>query len=428
MIDGMDDIQLLRVYVAEDSQEAFRVLLQRHVNLVYSVAMRKTGNAAMAEEVSQAVFILLFKKAATFKPHTILSGWLYRATCFAANDILKAERRRQLREQEVYETMQNTGGTTVWSAIEPWLDEAMTALSDGDRQAVLLRFFENKSLSEVGATFGISDDTAQKRITRALDRLRKRLARHKTSITVTTLATLLAANAVQAAPVELSDSISNAVWHGGASASLKGLTLATAKGLSLIQWKFAFVMGSLVSCIALMAWLLFANNSGGELVVIDSPKNRSTFQMDTSGSRPLAVASIALTDVSPRNDAEATKATVPVAKPILPTAATNQVIGTTNLAQTRNLAPPPTLKPIPNKALPTREKRPPLVVKRSTPVDVSSTKTTNIVSSLPNNMPIKPTRPARNQSRNTSQNRNTGYGGDIFGKHRNNDSFGSNAN
>src|SRR6187549_1114674 len=145
-----DDMELVRQYAAGKSESAFAAIVARHVNLVYSAALRQVGNAQLAEEVTQTVFIILARKASSLSDKTILSGWLYRTARFASSAALKRELRRQKREQEAHmqSILHDSARDASWKQLAPILDEAMAQLKGQDRDALVLRFFENKSLQE----------------------------------------------------------------------------------------------------------------------------------------------------------------------------------------------------------------------------------------------------------------------------------------
>ncbi|MGO9002663.1 MAG: RNA polymerase sigma factor, partial [Limisphaerales bacterium] len=160
----LDDTALLREYVERNSEEAFAALVTRHVNKVYSVALRLTGNPHSAEEITQAVFVILAKKSRQLGKRVILSGWLYQTARLTAVTFIRGGIRRARREQEAY--MQSTltePDAAAWEQITPLLDEAMGRLGETDRHAVVLRFFDGKSIREVGAALGANEDAAKKR-------------------------------------------------------------------------------------------------------------------------------------------------------------------------------------------------------------------------------------------------------------------------
>src|SRR6266478_6210950 len=135
-----DDMELVRQYIAAQSESAFATLVSRHTNLVYSAALRRVGNPQLAEEVTQAVFIILARKAGSLNEKTILPGWLYRTACYVSGHALKQERRRQLREQEAYmrSKLNETGTEAAWEQMSPLLEEAMLRLGQSDRDALIL--------------------------------------------------------------------------------------------------------------------------------------------------------------------------------------------------------------------------------------------------------------------------------------------------
>ena len=154
---NQSDMELLQDYDRQGLQEAFAEVVQRHVNLVYSVALRHVGIAAQAEEIAQAVFVILARKTASLRPDTVLESWLYETARLTSLSFLRSERRRQMREQEAYmqSTLNESTNTEVWNQLAPMLDEAMSGLSSKDRDAVVLRFFKEKNLSEVAANMEI---------------------------------------------------------------------------------------------------------------------------------------------------------------------------------------------------------------------------------------------------------------------------------
>ncbi len=198
----MDDAQLLRRYVEKRSQEAFAELVQRHVNLVYFAALRRVGgDAHLADDVAQRVFADLARKAPTLRGRTALTGWLYTSTRFAAAQAVRSERRRRTHEQEA-QTMQEIHATADpdWNQLRPVIDEAMDELSDTDREAVLLRYFENQPLAAVGARFALSADAARMRVDRALEKLRGLLEHRGVASTSAALATVFSAQSGIGAP------------------------------------------------------------------------------------------------------------------------------------------------------------------------------------------------------------------------------------
>src|SRR5258708_1958020 len=172
------DLDLLGQFARGKSQDAFTALVNRHVNLVYSAALRQVRSPQLAEEIAQSVFADLARDAGKlsgtgFQPVNVLTPWLYTVTRRTAIDVVRKESRRQLREQIAIEMNAMNAPDAQWTQIEPLLDEAVAELDEADRAAVLLRYFENQSLRAVGQQLGVSDDAAQKRVSRAVERLRE---------------------------------------------------------------------------------------------------------------------------------------------------------------------------------------------------------------------------------------------------------------
>ncbi|HLX72915.1 MAG TPA: sigma-70 family RNA polymerase sigma factor [Verrucomicrobiae bacterium] len=231
-----DDTRLMHEYVSRHSDEAFAALVARYTNLVYSAALRQLGSPELAEEVTQAVFVILARKAAGLGPKTILSGWLYRTARFVAIAARKRESRRQHREQEAYmqsELDQQSG--VGWEQLAPLLDEAMARLGNHERDALILRYFEDRPLSEVGTALGASEDAAKKRVSRALDKLRAYFAKRGVAVPASSIAGLVAAHSVQTAPATLAKTAAAAAISKGTTSSVSTLTLI--KGaLKVMAW------------------------------------------------------------------------------------------------------------------------------------------------------------------------------------------------
>jgi len=183
------DHELLAEFARTESEDGFGALITRYINLVYSAALRSTGNAHHAEEISQAVFVILARKAATLPARVVLSGWLYQTTRFTAANFMKAEIRRRQREQEAYmQSTLNDPASESWQHIAPLLEDAMGRLGETDRNAVVLRFFENKSAAEAAAVLKLTEAATHKRTNRALDKLRKIFSKHGVTSTTSIIA------------------------------------------------------------------------------------------------------------------------------------------------------------------------------------------------------------------------------------------------
>jgi RNA polymerase sigma factor (sigma-70 family) len=235
----LDDSTLLRDYAERASEAAFATLVARHINKVYSVALRHTRNPAQAEEITQAVFVILAKKSRRLRSGVILSGWLYHTARLTAVTFLRSEIRRARREQEAYmQTALNENEPDLWPQIAPLLDAGMAALNEKDRHAVVLRFFDGKSMSEVGATLGANEDAAKKRVGRALGKLRNFFTKRGVSSTTAAIGGAISTNSIQAAPVALANSVTTLAIAKGAAASASTLTLIQG-ALKVMAWSKA---------------------------------------------------------------------------------------------------------------------------------------------------------------------------------------------
>jgi RNA polymerase sigma factor (sigma-70 family) len=222
-VNDRSDQQLLQDYAHNRSDSAFAELVRRHLDLVYSAALRRLGDAHLAEDVAQGTFTALAQNAHGLAEHPVLSGWLHRTTQNLAANLIRTNLRRQTREQEAVtmnQLLSSAPDDANWQSIAPHLDAALDELESPDRDVVMLRYFEKKSAREAAVQLGISEDAAQKRVSRAVDRLREFFAKRGVTVGASGLAVVISANAVQAAPVGLALTISTA-------AALTGTTLAT---------------------------------------------------------------------------------------------------------------------------------------------------------------------------------------------------------
>ena len=235
---SLDDAGLLTAYTRNRSEEAFAALVDRHIALVYSSALRQVCDPNLAREITQSVFIILARKAASLPRGTILPGWLCQTTRFTVRNTLKTENRRRHHEQEAYMQSVKTDdhpdtASDQWHQIAPFLDNALSRLDETDRDAIVLRFYQQKPLAEVGQILGINDDAAQKRVSRALEKLRAIFVKHGATLTVTTIATIVAANAVQAAPAGLAATIKTVSLTAASTGTLTLYKLMTFSNLKL---------------------------------------------------------------------------------------------------------------------------------------------------------------------------------------------------
>ena len=246
----MDDQELLRSYAEEGSEAAFGQLVSRYVDLVHSAALRRVdGNFALARDIAQIVFTDLAAKARRLPRNVVLAGWLHRATHFAAGHVLRAERRRKAREREA--ALMNSiesESTADWDKIRPLLDTALDTLSAIDRDALVLRFFEQHSLAKVGERLGLSEDAARKRVSRALDKLRANLAQKGATVSAAAVVSAVSANAVKAAPAGMAGLLTKAALSG---AAVKGGSIFTVlKLISMTKLKLYAVSAVIIAGVA----------------------------------------------------------------------------------------------------------------------------------------------------------------------------------
>lgn len=266
----LNDHELLGEFARNGSEAAFGELVRRHVNLVYSAALRFTGNPQEAEEISQAVFIILARKAGSLRRGTILGGWLYQTARLTAANFVRVEIRRQRREQEAYmQSTMNESDSATWEQIAPLLDEAMGGLGETDRAAIVLRYFENKTAGEIGAALSTTEAAAHKRVNRALDKLRRIFSKRGITLSATLIAGAVSANSVHAAPAELSGAIATAAAHGTIAASLSAVVNATLKSLAWAKFKLAATLGVAAVLAGSAVTIAIANSSPSPSATLD---------------------------------------------------------------------------------------------------------------------------------------------------------------
>jgi RNA polymerase sigma factor (sigma-70 family) len=261
-----DDQTLLREFAASNSEAAFTALVSRHVNLVYSVALRQVRDPHLAEEITQAVFIILARKGDTLSPSTVLAGWLCRTARNVGAEALRKQGRRQRREQEAHmQSLLNEPESPTWTHIAPLLDGAMETLDRKDHDALVLRFFENKNFAEVGVALGTGADTARMRVNRALEKLHRFFSRHGISSTTAIIAAAISAGSVQAAPVGMAETISVVALAKGAAAGTGTLTLlkGALKTMAWTKMKTAVVVG---------VCALLAAGTATTMVIVNRPR------------------------------------------------------------------------------------------------------------------------------------------------------------
>jgi len=225
----MTDGDLLGEFVNRGDQDAFRAIVQRHGDMVYSAAVRQLGDLPLAEDVTQAVFIVLAKKAAKVKG-PMLAGWLVKAARYLALEARRGEWRRKAREREAAAMKGETEQADQWRQMGAVLDEALSSLGDRDRTAVTLRYLEGRDPREVAAALGVSEQAAAKRLTRALSKLRKRFARHGVDVPAASIGLTLLAQTRLAAPAGLAEKCFTAALGSSAAAGTAVAASTAASG------------------------------------------------------------------------------------------------------------------------------------------------------------------------------------------------------
>ena len=260
-MDKRSDHELLNEFTTNASEGAFATVVNRHIGLVYSAAFRHVNDAHLAEDVTQAVFVLLARKAGAIPKRCILSGWLYRTARFIARDVVKSEARRRKREEDATQSSSlESAHESKWEQAAPQLDQALSRLSEVERAAVLLRYFEAKSLHEVGEELGCSEEAARKRVDRAVEKLRRHFGGRNALATSGIEQLLSSAPANDHLPVGLGIRTTTAALVDGVAAGMKVLALVEGALRSMFLTKLRHILAAA----ALPIVLLLAIHSSGD--------------------------------------------------------------------------------------------------------------------------------------------------------------------
>ncbi len=221
------DTELLRAFLSDEGNDAFAQLVRRYQDMVYSTALRRTSDAGLAEEIAQDVFVLVSERAPILAGHSNLGGWLYKTTLKKAANRMKSEKRRKLREERHAEEARPTEDAAIAAPPEAFalVDEALTHLRETDREALVLRFFQDMKIGEVGSAQGSSEEATRKRIHRALDKIKAFFHRRGIAVASTTATATVLAGTTHAAPASLLPSITGAMTASAAPSALSSILI-----------------------------------------------------------------------------------------------------------------------------------------------------------------------------------------------------------
>jgi RNA polymerase sigma factor (sigma-70 family) len=262
----LDDSELLSCYALDRNPAALRQLIERHIDFVYSAALRQTRDPHLAQDITQAVFVLFAQRAWRLKPDIVIKGWLFNASRFVVANARRADARRRKHERKAAAMRREIVAESGISDVSAHLDEAIARLSEKDRRVLFLRYFENLPIASLGELLGVSENAAQKRVTRAQERVKELLVRQGVTMTSASVGGVLASSALQVAPAHLAKATADVALHGNAANSISVFSLAKGAGRSMIRAK-AKVMAIPAAVVAACI---------GTAVVLASGQSRST--------------------------------------------------------------------------------------------------------------------------------------------------------
>ena len=264
-MNAKSDQELLRDYAERGDEAAFAEFVRRYVNLVHSAALRMTGRSPMSEDITQSVFLAVAQSARSLSRRAVLCGWLHCTTRNVAANAIRSEMRRKAREQEAaaMNEISSSEAQPAWELMAPHLDSALGQMRAADRDVMLLRFFEGRSMSEIAGRLGVSEAAAKKRVARALEKLRSRFAARGVAIPSAIIASALAAHSVEAAPAGLSAAVAGTSSAAAATSATAGSLSSTLKLVAMTKLQAAVLGLLFLGGIATPVLVSFGSNPQG---------------------------------------------------------------------------------------------------------------------------------------------------------------------